>query len=182
MDGTRPAYVTAVSRSDVLDGWRERRTDGGVVLDVASGEVVASGLSMPHSPRLHDGRLWVLNSGQGQFGWIDRDSGEFNPVAFCPGYARGLAFIGGHALVGLSEPRQNRTFAGLPLQEALAEQGATPRCGVYVIDLATGDIVHWLRIEGVVTELYDVAVLPKRTPSLIGFRSAEIRRVVSIGA
>ncbi|NBU28737.1 MAG: DUF4915 domain-containing protein [Caulobacteraceae bacterium] len=113
MDGTRPAYVTAVSRSDVLDGWRERRTDGGVALDVASGEVVASGLSMPHSPRLYDGRLWVLNSGLGQFGWIDRDSGEFNPVAFCPGYARGLAFIGRHAVIGLSRPRNNQTFAGL---------------------------------------------------------------------
>ena len=43
MDGARPAYVSAVSRSDVADGWRERRRDGGVVIDVASGEIVASG-------------------------------------------------------------------------------------------------------------------------------------------
>jgi uncharacterized protein (TIGR03032 family) len=57
MDGLRPAYVSAVSRSDVADGWRERRNDGGVVIDVASGEIVASGLSMPHSPRLYDGKL-----------------------------------------------------------------------------------------------------------------------------
>lgn len=176
------AHVTAVARSNVTDGWREGRRGGGVVLDVASGEVACTGLSMPHSPRWHRDTLYVLNSGAGQFGRVDLATGRFEPIAFCPGYLRGLAFIGGYALVGLSEPRENRTFAGLPLQEALAEQGAAPRCGVYVIDLASGDIVHWLRIEGVVNELYDVAVLPKRTPSLIGFRSAEIRRVISIGA
>ena len=84
MDGTRPAYVSAVSRSDVLDGWRERRRDGGVIIDVESGEVVASGFSMPHSPRLYDGRLWVLNSGRGQFGHVDPATGIFTPVAFCP--------------------------------------------------------------------------------------------------
>ena len=71
MDGARPAYVTAVSRSDVADGWRERRRDGGIVIDVASGEIVASGLSMPHSPRLYDGKLWLLNSGTGEFGTVD---------------------------------------------------------------------------------------------------------------
>ena len=43
MDGARPAYVSAVSRSDVSDGWRERRQDGGIVIDVASNEIVASG-------------------------------------------------------------------------------------------------------------------------------------------
>ena len=42
MDGKRPAYVSAVSSSDVADGWRERRRDGGVIIDVASGEKVAT--------------------------------------------------------------------------------------------------------------------------------------------
>ena len=83
---------------------------------------------------------------------------------------------------GLSEPRGNRTFAGLPLQERLAAEGVAPRCGVCFIDLASGDVVHWLRITGVVSELYDVAVLPKRAPSLIGFRSSEIRRFISFEA
>jgi len=86
----------------VADGWRENRRDGGLVLDVASGEPVATGLSMPHSPRWHDDRLWLLDSGNGWFGHVDVSSGRFARVAFCPGNARGLAFAGGFAVIGLS--------------------------------------------------------------------------------
>ena len=59
----RAAYVTAVSRSDVADGWRDRREGGGVLVDVATGETLLAGLSMPHSPRWHDNRLWLLELG-----------------------------------------------------------------------------------------------------------------------
>jgi uncharacterized protein (TIGR03032 family) len=177
----RPAYVTCVGETDVADGWRDNRAGGGVVIDVASNAVVCRGLSMPHSPRLHDGKLWVLNSGTGEFGTVDVAKGRFQSMTFCPGYMRGLAFIGHHALVGLSEPRENRTFAGLPLQDRLVAEKVEPRCGVYVIDTRSGDVVHWLRIEGVVSELYDVVALPNIIrPSMIGFRNQEIRRTVSI--
>ena len=176
-----PRFVTAVSRSDVSDGWRDRRVDGGIVIDVESGEVVVEGLSMPHSPRLHQGRLWLLNSGAGEFGYIDLDNGRLEPVAFCPGYARGLAFVGNYAIIGLSLARGNRTFAGLPLDRALQERDTAPRCGLAIIDLEKGDMVGWVRIEGVVSELYDVGVLPNvRRPSLIGFKSDEVRYVISI--
>lgn len=177
----RPAFVTAVAATDVADGWRDHRRDGGVVVDVASGEILAGGLSMPHSPRWHDGRLYLLNSGSGEFGTVDLADGCFTPICFCPGYLRGLVFVGPFAVLGLSEQRENRTFSGLALDEALAARNAAPRCGVHVVDLRTGDVVHWLRIEGVIRELYDVAALPGvRRPSLIGFRTDEIRRVLNI--
>ena len=118
VEAGEPRYVTSVSISDVADGWRDHRVAGGVVIDVASGEVVASGLSMPHSPRLHRGRLYLLDSGSGRFGWIEPGSGRFEEVCFCPGYARGLAFVGEFAVIGLSLPRHNRSFSGLPLDDA----------------------------------------------------------------
>jgi uncharacterized protein (TIGR03032 family) len=181
MEGTAPRYVTCVSRSDSVDGWRDRRVDGGVVVDVATGKIVVEGLSMPHSPRLHEGRLWLLNSGAGEFGWVDIASGTFNPIAFCPGYARGLAFAGRYAIVGLSRARENRTFQGLPLDDALTRHDTSARTGLLVIDTQTGDTVEWVRIEGVIDELFDIAVLPKvRCPSAIGIKSSEIRRVISI--
>jgi uncharacterized protein (TIGR03032 family) len=179
MEKGRPRYVTAVSRSNVADGWRDKRADGGIVIDVATGDIVGDGLSMPHSPRLHEGRLWLLNSGAGELGTLD--GGSFTPLAFCPGYARGLAFAGGHALVGLSLARENRTFQGLPLDDALKKNGAEARCGLLVIDTKSGDTVAWLRLEGVVRELYDVAFLPGvRNPSALGFKTDEITRVISI--
>jgi uncharacterized protein (TIGR03032 family) len=181
MENGRPRYVTMVSASDVADGWRDRRTDGGMVMDVTTGERVLEGLSMPHSPRVHDGKLWVLNSGAGELGYYEPETKAFKPVAFCPGYARGLSFIGKYALVGLSQARENRTFQGLPLDAALASRDAVARCGILVIDTETGDTVEWVRIEGVVRELFDVVALPGvKNPSAIGLISDEVRRVISI--
>ena len=178
----QPRYVTAVSQSDVADGWRDHRSGGGCVIDIESNEILATGLSMPHSPRWYRDRLWLLNSGTGEFGYIDHKSGQFEAVTFCPGYLRGLAFAGDFAIVGLSEPRHNKSFQGLPLDAALTEKGAVARCGIGVIDLRSGDLVHSLRIEGVVSELYDVVTIPGvRSPMAIGIRSDEIRRVISMG-
>jgi uncharacterized protein (TIGR03032 family) len=177
----RPRYVTCVSSSDVADGWRDRRADGGLLIDMESNEPLLRGLSMPHSPRVHDGRVWLLNSGVGEIGFLNRAAEKFQAVAFCPGYARGLAFIGRYAIVGLSLPRENRTFQGLPLDAALASRGAEARCGLLIIDTMTGHTVEWLRIEGVVRELVDVAALPAvRNPAAIGFMTDEIQRVIAI--
>lgn len=181
LDNGSPAYVTAVGETDIADGWRDNRASGGVVIDVERNEVVCRGLSMPHSPRLHAGRLWVLNSGTGEIGTVDVTAGRFEPVAFCPGYLRGLTFLDHFAIVGLSEPRENRTFAGLALHDRVARAKVEPRCAIYVIDARTGDAAHWLRFEGVVTELYDVATVPGvKRPSIIGFRKQEIRRTISV--
>jgi uncharacterized protein (TIGR03032 family) len=176
-----PAFVTAVSTTDVHEGWREHRRDGGVVIDVPSGEIVTRGLSMPHSPRLHEGKLYVLNSGAGEFGRVDLASGKFEPICFCPGYARGLAIYGHFAVIGLSTCRENRTFTGLPLDDALAAKDVQPRCGLFVVDLRSGDVVHSLTITGVVRELYDVVTLPGvQMPSALGFKTEEIRRTITI--
>jgi uncharacterized protein (TIGR03032 family) len=178
----QPRYVTVVSRSDVADGWRDRRRDGGCLLEVPSGRTVAEGLSMPHSPRCYRGRLWLLNSGAGFLGSVAPTGGPFEPLTFCPGYLRGLAFAGDYAVVGLSKPRRDKTFAGLPLDEELSHRAAEPRCGLHIIDLRSGDVAHWVRIEGLVEELYDVVVLPGvRRPMALGFKTDEIKRILTVG-
>ncbi len=183
MANGQPHYVTAVSQADVADGWRDRRRNGGCVIDVASREIVLSGLSMPHSPRFYQNQLWLLNSGTGYFGKVDVERGDFEPITFCPGYLRGLAFFSNYAILGLSKMRGNKTFSGLDLDENLKAKDVEARCGLQVIDLRNGDIVHWLRIEGLVEELYDVAVIPGvRQPMALGFKSDEIRRTITIGA
>jgi len=176
MDAGQPAYVTCLSRTNVFEGWREKRRDGGVVLEVPTGEVVAEGLSMPHSPRLHQGTLWMLQAGTGEFGRIDRDTGKFEPICFLPGFARGLSFVGDHAVIGISRPRENRTFEGLVLNERLEAEGVSAQCAICVVNLHTGDIEHRLEIGGIVEEIYDVNLLPNVIrPMVLGFRNDEIR-------
>lgn len=175
----RPRYFTAVSRSDVAEGWREFRRDGGVVIDRDSDEIITSGLSMPHSPRWYRERLWLLDSGNGRFGHLDAD-GRFIEVAFCPGYARGLAFHGDFAVVGLSRPRE-ASFAGLALEDELQRRSARARTGVVVIDLRKGALLHSLYLDERVSELYDVITLPGvRRPKLLGFRNDDIRHTLSV--
>jgi uncharacterized protein (TIGR03032 family) len=136
---------------------------------------------MPHSPRLYRGKLWLFDSGRGQFGSLDPATGTFEPLCFCPGYLRGLSFSGNFAIVGLSKPRE-RTFSGLALDDELAKRKTEPQCGVMVVDLTSGDIVHWLKIAGVITELYDVAVLGGvRRPAMVGTKADDIKRTLMVG-
>ena len=115
LDG-RPKYVTALGTTDVAGGWREKKATGGVLIDVDSGEVVLGGLSMPHSPRLHQGKIWLLNSGAGQLTAVDPASGAAAMVCELPGYTRGLCLVGDYALIGLSKIREKHIFGGLPVQ------------------------------------------------------------------
>lgn len=182
MEHGEAKYVTSLSQSDAADGWRDHRKDGGCVIDVKRNEIILDGMSMPHSPRLYQDKLWLLDSGNGYFGYVDRDRGTFERVCFCPGYARGLSFIGDFAVVGLSGPRHNEIFSGLALNQNIADKNSKPRCGILIIDLRTGDIVHSIRITGAIKELYDVVMIPGAIrPMAIGFRNDEIRRLISIG-
>lgn len=182
-DAGTPRYVTAVAETDGPRAWTEHRTSGGVVIDLTRNEVVCRGLSMPHSPRLHDGQLYVAQAGTGEVCRVDLDRGLVEPVAFLPGFVRGLAFFGGYAAVGLSLPRASPVFAGLPLEQRLKEAGFAPQCAIAIVDLASGEAVHVLRLGGVVRELYDIAVLKgQRRPGLVGLSAGgELDHLVTRG-
>ena len=178
----QPRYVSAIAQSDVVGGWREKRRDGGCIIDVHTNEVIATGFSMPHSPRWYRDRLWVLNSGAGEFGYVDISTGQFEAITFCPGYARGLSFWKNWAIVALSKPRsQDKTFSGLPLDDRLTAKDVNPRCGFLIIDLNTGAIAHWLTFETIVSELYDVQILPSvQNPTVLGFQTSEISQLLTL--
>ncbi len=158
----RVRYVTALGATDTPQGWREGKAHGGVLLDVPSGEIVARGLSMPHSPRWHAGRLWVLESGRGTLATVDPATGRLDTVTELPGFTRGLAFAGPYAFVGLSQIRETNIFGGLPLTERLQEK----LCGLWAVDLRTGKIAGFLRFEGLVQEIFDVQLLRARWPEI----------------
>lgn len=156
MRDRRPAFVTVMALSDEAGGWRADRNATGTVLDVDSGEVVTTGLAMPHSPRWHDETLYVLNSGMGRLERVDRDSGARDVVAALPGYARGLALHGNLAFVGLSRIRETAVFGGSPI----AAYHDRLVCGIGVVDLTTGATVATLQFANGVEEIFDVQVVP----------------------
>ncbi len=174
-------YVTVVGKSNIKDGWRSLRQDGGFIIDIENDQIVCSNLSMPHSPRYYKGKLWLLNSGTGFFGYVDDKTGEFEPVTFCPGFLRGLDFVGDYAIVGTSEARENKTFSELELDSQLSIRGIEPTCALHIIDLRTGEIVHWLALQGVVKELYDVKIINGvKCPLIVGTQSDQIEKMITI--
>lgn len=174
-----PAYVTSVSNTDEFDSWRDLRRNGGCVTDIAANEIVTTGLSMPHSPRWYGDRLWLTNSGTGEFGYANLQTGKFESVAFAPGFLRGLCFVGDYAVVGSSKPRHGDIYSGLDLDDVLRKNNEEPRLGIFIVNLRTGEIEHWLFIEGSLRELYDVVALPQvRQPMALGLISEEIQQQI----
>lgn len=162
-------YASALGITDEAGGWRDHKAAGGVLMEVPSGEVVLSGLSMPHSPRWHDGRLWILESGKGTLSVADLEAGTVETVAHLPGFTRGLAFAGPYAFVGLSQVREH-VFGGIPLTDDLDQRV----CGVWAVDTRSGEIVGFLRFEGAVQEIYDVQLLAGRRWAEVAEPGAEL--------
>jgi len=179
MQDGAPAYVTAVSRSDMINGWRDRRHEGGVLIDVRDDRIVTDQLSMPHSPRVTADGVYLLDSGRGMLARVDPQSGAKEDVAFCPGFLRGLALHGGFAIATVSLPRDG-AFSGLALQDELKKRDGEPWCGICVVDLRSGDLVEWIRLTGAIKELFDVAVIPDTIcPMALGVASSDIQSLIS---
>ncbi|MFZ6010122.1 MAG: TIGR03032 family protein, partial [Bacteroidota bacterium] len=75
-DNGRPRFVTALGKTDTAEGWRENKATGGIVIDVARNSVIADGLHMPHSPRIFDGKLYILQSASGELSQVDIATGK----------------------------------------------------------------------------------------------------------
>ena len=176
VDG-RPKYVTALGETDVAGGWRANKPQGGCLIEVNSGQMVSRGLSMPHSPRLHEGRLWLLESGTGQLMSVNVANGQRQPVAELPGFARGLAMCGPYAFIGLSKIRATSAMDGVPL----AQRREQLKCGIAVVDLRSGAILAFLEFLSAVEEIFDVQLLPSlRFPEVLGFQKETVHHTFVI--
>jgi uncharacterized protein (TIGR03032 family) len=157
-------YATALGETDGPGGWRKNKGTGGVLMDVESNQVITWDLSMPHSPRWHNGKLWILESGNGSIGFVDEQNGKFQEICRVPGFARGLDFAGPYAFIGLSQVRETAIFSGI----AIAEMREQDRCcGVWIVDINRGEIVGFVKFTDGVQEIFAVQVL-------VGLRWPEI--------
>ncbi len=154
-----------MAETDTPNGWRAAKDKTGVLIDVDSHEIVARGFAMPHSPRVHGGRIWLLDSGRGQLVTVDPQSGTWTVVAAFPGYTRGMAIHGQYAFIGLSRIRETSVFGGIPIAEKRDEL----KCGVGVVDLLNGRVVATFQFQNCVEEIFAVELLPGiRCPAIRG--------------
>ncbi len=165
----KPKYVTAFGTGDTIQSWRPTVTESGILMDVESNEIVASGLKMPHSPRLFDGQLYLLFSATGELVRVDPENGTYDVVHRLKGFVRGLAKRGEYVFIGLSKLRKNSsTFARLPVADM------ADHAGVAIIHLPTGAFVGELRYNSSVDEIYDVQILPgKKRPGILNTDKVE---------
>ena len=159
----QPRYATALGETDNAGGWRDNKASGGILLDIESGEVVARDLSMPHSPRWYDGKMWLEESGDGSLGTLDLKNGKFEAVGRVDGFTRGLDFIGPFAFVGISQVRESAVFSGIPITERLTKR----ICGVAVIDLRSGQEIAFVHFQDAVQEVFAVQIVPHSFPEIL---------------
>ena len=169
--------VTVLARSSEPGAWRKDPA-GGALIDVASNQPVMTGLSQPHSPRFHAGRLWMHQSSTGTFGYVD--GARHVEVMRCPGYLRGLAFHKDIACMGVSKPRGLTNVGGAALTALLQERNLEPVCAVLLFDLKKGTVLHSLQLNDI-DEIYDVAILNCRNPYLVDPGSAEASTTYLLG-
>ncbi|WP_419904318.1 TIGR03032 family protein [Kiloniella sp.] len=175
-------WCSMVGVSGEVEGWREFRSDGGSIWDMSANEMIAQGLSMPHSPCLWNNQLLVLNAGTGELGAISLKTGDFERIAWYPGFLRGMYIHNDLAFIGLSLPRDGKTYQGLPIQERCEKTGQNPMCGLVVCDLKSGKTEHWLQFKSNVTEIFDLVVMPESPlPKMVSLHSEDRYKHYSIG-
>lgn len=157
-----PEYVTALGLADSREGWRQAKAEGGLLMHVPTNTIVMRGLAMPHSPRLLNGWLYVLQSGTGELLQIHPETYQYQVVATLPGLARGMSYYNGYLFIGLSKIRTtSTTFQNLPVSERANQ------AGVVILNATTFEQVAIMRYRSSVDEIYDVQVLPHERPGLV---------------
>jgi uncharacterized protein (TIGR03032 family) len=101
---------------------------------------------------MYQGRLWFLESGNGSLATMDPATGDVTTIAELPGFTRGLDFLGPFAFIGLSQVRESAIFSGIPLTQRPDERN----CGVWVVNIETGQTVAFLKFEDAVQEIFAV--------------------------
>jgi uncharacterized protein (TIGR03032 family) len=170
----RIAYATAFAASDQPRGWNETRLRSGVLMEVPSGRLVLDNLCMPHSPRVFDGVLHVLDSGNGRVLRVDPDRGSAETLAELPGFTRGLDRFGDVLFVGLSRIR-DRPGERPPI----ATKHDALICGVAALERRQGRLLGYIKFDESYEEVFDVKVLPNfRHGGMLGIDNDVHRRAL----
>ena len=159
----KPKYVTALGQSNEERGWKTNLANGGILMDIETNEILLDDLCVPHSPKMIDGKLYILESGKGTLSVYDPETKIKEEVLNVGGFGRGMAEISGYLFICLSKLRKNSSsFGKLPV----SEMEYLP--GIVVYHLPSKKFVAELRYETSVEEIYDLQIITNaRRPGII---------------
>ena len=162
VDG-KPKYATSFNQGNTPSSWRENITQTGVLYDVTTNEVIMDNLAMPHSPKMINGELYLLQSATGELTKVNPTNKSAEPIYSFKGFVRGMAHYQDYLFVGLSKLRKNSsTFAQLPFAADAQEAGIT------IIHLPTRSLVGKISYQASVDEIYEIQILAgKRRPNIL---------------
>jgi len=149
-----PKYATSLSIDDTKQGWRINKLNTGVLIEVPTGEIILSNLSMPHSPRIYKNELYLLESGKGTLVKVNTTKKIVEVIYNFNCFIRGLAFSNGIAFIGKSLIRDDSVdFNHLEIKEN------SKNAGVIMFNLETMSIIGEINYEKDIQELYDIQIL-----------------------
>jgi hypothetical protein len=161
-EGSKIKYLTALGNTNTKQGWRDNKMDGGVLMEYPSGSIILDELAMPHSPRIYNGKLYLLNSAQGELICVNPENGSYEVVVQLGGFARGMSIHGDYLFIGVSKLRHSsKAFSDLEIAK-------TSFAGIIAVYLPYKSIAGSFKYEMSVDEIYDVKVIPNAVrPSLL---------------
>ncbi|MBL4760931.1 MAG: TIGR03032 family protein [Mariprofundaceae bacterium] len=175
VDG-KAKYVTAFGATNNKDDWRKDKYKAGIIIDVDSGEIIAKGLPMPHSPRVFDGQLYVLLSATGELARVNIETGSYDVIKKFNGYVRGMDKIGDYLFVCMSKIRKSHTF-----NDSEYAKRQDYQAGFEMIHLPTGGTISHLKFHRSCDEIYDICVLPGlKRPGIAGILDGKYRMALSM--
>jgi uncharacterized protein (TIGR03032 family) len=176
MSDGKPKYASAFNAGNTRQSWRENITTSGIIIDVEQNEIIASGLAMPHTPRIYKKELYVLLSATGELVRINKDSGSYDVITKVQGFVRGMDICQDYLFIGLSKLRENSsTFGKLDFAKK------SNQAGILVIHLPTGAQVGSIMYQTSLDEIYDVHILANKSrPNILNTMTEDYKQGVMI--
>jgi uncharacterized protein (TIGR03032 family) len=171
-----PKYATAFNQGNTHQSWRDNLLDAGVLMDIESNTVITDGLAMPHSPRIFNDHLYLLQSASGELTRVDIKSGNSETILQYDGFLRGMDLYMDYLFIGISKLRKNSsTFAKLPFANKAQHSG------ILIVHLPTGSIAGQIEYLSSVDEIYDIHILADKVrPNILNTIKNDHKLAVSI--
>lgn len=156
MKDGRPRYVTTFNKFNERDSWKTKTAHDGTLMDIDTDTILLDGLIQPHSPRCHNGSVYLCDSGTGRVMAYHPYTRRLSEIIKLQGFTRGLAFYGPLMFAGTSRLRASDIRRPIPI----SKEYETTYSGITVVNLSDNSKIAHIHFQGDIDQIYDIAIIP----------------------